>query len=307
MDLSMLQYYVAVCELSSITKAANKLYISRQAISKSISNLENTLDAQLITVRRDGIELTDEGRCMYKNAQKMINVWNTAMEEIESIKRARRKTINVGYGQMTYNLWDINHIEKFKTQNPDIDILVDIMLPDQLLAGLSDRHLDVAITSTEGNDKCFSATTIKRLTLYAMMCADDYLASISHITPKDLTGRNMYFIPNNQTFFNGFNKFILNEQIEANCQYCIDSNLLTIMKTVKQNKGIYLTSGIFNSLISFPKEFVMKPFIYNGPNIMPNKNIQAITLRDASNNTDVKRYVDYLQTNIINYRNIIAN
>lgn len=307
MDLSMLQYYVAVCELSSITKAANKLYISRQAISKSIGNLENTLDAQLITVRRDGIELTDEGRCMYKNAQKMINVWNTAMEEIESIKRARRKTIHVGYGQMTYNLWDTNHIEKFKTQNPDIDILAEIMLPDQLLARLSDRHLDVAITSTEGNDKCFSATTIKRLSLYAMMCADDYLASLSYITPRDLSGRNMYFIPNNQTFFNSFNKFILNEQIEANCQYFIDSNLLTIMKTVKQNKGIYLTSGIFNSLISFPKEFVMKPFIYNGSNIMPNKNIQAITLRDASNNTDVKRYVDYLQTNIINYRNIIAN
>lgn len=300
MDLSTLQYYVTVCQLNNMTKAANKLYISRQAISKSISNLENMLGTQLITVRHDGIELTEEGQCLYKNALKLLEGWNNTVDEIEFIKRTRRMTIHVGYGQTTYNLWNIDHIQQFKVQNPDIDIRAEIMLPDQLLAGLKDGRLDAAITSANSDDECFTVTTIKHLPLYSLFCLDDPLASKSHIYPKDLSGRTVYFIPNNQTFFSSFDKFMRHEQVKVNCQYCVDSNLLTLLHTVKQNHGIYLTSCIFRHLLDFTEEFVMKPFIFDGSESMLNKNISIITRRDASPNSAIKRYINYLQTTIKN-------
>jgi|GEM_PF-3493916 Transcriptional regulator len=300
MDLSTLQYYVAVCELNNMSKAANKLFISRQAISKSISNLENMLDTQLIIVRHEGIELTEEGQCLYNHALRLIEGWNNAVNEIQSIKRTRRMTIHVGYDSMTYNLWDNDHIEQFKAQNLNIDILAEVMPPDQLFIGLKDRRLDVAITSANNDAECFTVTTIKHRPIYALFCVDDLLAAQSHISPKDLSGRIVYFTPDNQAFFTSFDKLIHHEQVEVNCQYCTDSNLLTVLQAVKQNHGIFLTSGIFRRFLCTTEEFVLKPFILDGAEILLNKNILAITRCDATSNAAIKRYVDYLQTTIRN-------
>lgn len=297
MDISALKYFATACELNSITKAANKHYISRQAVSKSIKNLEIMLDTPLIIARHDGIEITEEGQCLYKNVQNLIERWNNTIEEIESIKYSKKIKIRVGYGQMSYNLWNTDHIEQYKAQNPNIDISAEIMLPDQLLSGLKERLLDVGITSANSDDKCFIVSTIKSLRLYALMCVNDSLASRSHICSKDLSGRNVYFIPNNKTFLNYFKEFMHQERIEFNCQCCIDSNLITILHTVKQNHGIYFTSGIFRQFFSFPDEFTMKPFLDDGNNI-PNKNIRAIIHKDLLHDTAIKHYLDYLKSTI---------
>ena len=44
MTLLQLRYFKAVCEFHSVTKAADELFISRTAISRSINALEQELD-----------------------------------------------------------------------------------------------------------------------------------------------------------------------------------------------------------------------------------------------------------------------
>ena len=298
MDMSTLKYYATACELNSITKAANKLYISRQAISKSIKNLETMLDTQLVNARHDGIELTEEGQCLYENVKKLIDGWNATLEEIYSIKRSKKITIHVGYGQMSYNLWNTDHIEQYIVQNPNIEISAKIMLPDQLLSGLRNGQLDVIVTSADSDDKCYNISTIKSLRLYALMCINDTLALQHNIGPKDLSERNVYFIPNNQTFLNCFAELMHHEGIDVNCQCCIDSNLPTILNTIKQNQGIYFTSGIFRQFFSFSDEFIMKPFVYDGAYNIPNKHLRAITHKDSLHNLEIKHYVDYLRASV---------
>lgn len=298
MDMSTLKYYATACEFNSITKAANKLYISRQAISKSIKNLEIMLDTQLVIPRHDGIELTEEGQCLYENVKKLIGGWNTTLDELESIKCSKKTLIHAGYGQMTYNLWKADHIEQYMVKNPNVEISAEVMLPDQLLSGLKNGQLDVIVTSADSNDKCFNISTIKNLRLYALMCINDTLASHSHIKPKDLSDRIVYFIPNNQTFLNCFIDLMRHETIDINCQCCIDSNLFIILNTVKQNRGIYLTSGTFREFFSISDEFVMKPFVYDGFDNMLNKHIRAITHKDSLQHLAIENYVNYLKTTI---------
>ena len=47
MELRQLQYFMQICESGSILKAANNLYITQQAVSKSIAALERELRASL--------------------------------------------------------------------------------------------------------------------------------------------------------------------------------------------------------------------------------------------------------------------
>lgn len=46
MDYKQLQFFLAVCEAQSFRNAAVRCYVSQQAISKSLSNLEQELGVQ---------------------------------------------------------------------------------------------------------------------------------------------------------------------------------------------------------------------------------------------------------------------
>lgn len=47
MEYRQLEYFLKICETGSISRAAAKLYISQQALSKNIENLENSLGLPL--------------------------------------------------------------------------------------------------------------------------------------------------------------------------------------------------------------------------------------------------------------------
>ena len=43
MDIRQLDYFIVVAQLGSFTKAADELFLSRQALSKAVRNLEHEL------------------------------------------------------------------------------------------------------------------------------------------------------------------------------------------------------------------------------------------------------------------------
>lgn len=49
MTVDQLQYFLAISQCKSFTMAANHLYISQPALSKSIAALEKELQVQLLT------------------------------------------------------------------------------------------------------------------------------------------------------------------------------------------------------------------------------------------------------------------
>ena len=58
MEYRQLEYFLKICETGSISRAAAKLYISQQAPSKNIENLENSLGLPLFYRSPRGLTLT---------------------------------------------------------------------------------------------------------------------------------------------------------------------------------------------------------------------------------------------------------
>ncbi|MBQ8081848.1 MAG: LysR family transcriptional regulator [Clostridia bacterium] len=46
-DLTILRYFVSVCENNNMTRVSEQMFISRQAVSKALHRLENTVGARL--------------------------------------------------------------------------------------------------------------------------------------------------------------------------------------------------------------------------------------------------------------------
>ena len=61
LSLKQIQYFVTLSQLRSFTETANRLAISQPAISKTLKELEDLLEARLFERSRQGVELTPAG------------------------------------------------------------------------------------------------------------------------------------------------------------------------------------------------------------------------------------------------------
>lgn len=71
-DLTSLQLFVAVCELGSIGKAAEREFIAASAVSKRISDLEATLSTPLLYRHARGVALTPAGESLLHHARSVL-------------------------------------------------------------------------------------------------------------------------------------------------------------------------------------------------------------------------------------------
>jgi len=71
-DLTSLQLFVAVCELGSIGKAAEREFIAASAVSKRLSDLEAALDTTLLYRHTRGVNLTPAGESLLHHARTVL-------------------------------------------------------------------------------------------------------------------------------------------------------------------------------------------------------------------------------------------
>lgn len=71
-DLTSLQLFVAVCELGSIGKAAEREFIAASAVSKRLSDLETSLDTPLLYRHTRGVDLTPAGQTLLHHARSVL-------------------------------------------------------------------------------------------------------------------------------------------------------------------------------------------------------------------------------------------
>ena len=69
-NLSLYRIFYTVAQTGNISRAAEELFISQPAISKSISKLENNLNSILFKRNSRGVTLTPEGELLYNYTKK---------------------------------------------------------------------------------------------------------------------------------------------------------------------------------------------------------------------------------------------
>jgi len=124
LNLHQLQIFHTAAESSTLTEAAEKLYLTQPAVSQQIRNLETHLGTRLFERSRRGIELTPAGRELFTYTLQILRLVAQAeasLTNINNIKEARAvvgATPNVG----SYLLpqW----VQTFRLQHPNITLII---------------------------------------------------------------------------------------------------------------------------------------------------------------------------------------
>ncbi len=116
-----LDIFVTVADLGSFSKAAEKLYISPNAVMKQINNLEEHLEVKLFNRTSHGVELTEAGKLIYFEAKDMIERSNNLLKRVRKTD-STRSTIRVGSSIMRPAKLAIEYWRKIHPNYPDLNL-----------------------------------------------------------------------------------------------------------------------------------------------------------------------------------------
>ena len=89
--LSSYKIFKTVAEEGSFLKAAEKLYISQPAISKSVKRLEDSLNVKIFVREARGVRLTNDGQMLYEHITAAFNSIDIAENKIK-----RKNSLGIG-------------------------------------------------------------------------------------------------------------------------------------------------------------------------------------------------------------------
>jgi len=153
LDFRKFRYFSMIAQERSISKAAQKLYISQPSLSKFLTQLEDELSVPLFDRSTTPLTLTQAGIKYAEFVLQASNLFEHYMREIREVDQPHQGEIHVGFGPWRGSFIVTNVFPKVQSEYPNLHIVIHEECNDYLRQLLAKKQIDVAITSHTLVDK----------------------------------------------------------------------------------------------------------------------------------------------------------
>lgn len=94
----LLSQFKVVGDTKNITKASEILGISQPTLTQNLSKLEKSFGVALFVRKKHGIELTEAGENLYKNAVQTLKAYDHTLKSMMKIKENSKRIFSIGCG-----------------------------------------------------------------------------------------------------------------------------------------------------------------------------------------------------------------
>jgi len=189
MDLRQLEYFVAVAERGSISRAAAALHLAQPSVSKQLAQLEQGLGQRLLERTGRGVTPTEAGHVLLAHARTMLNAAAQARLEITDMCAEPTGKVVVGLPNRVALGLCVPLIEQFRQHLPRAMISVVEGLSLSLREGLIHGRIDVGVLFDPVPTPLLSFEPLMREPL--MLFAPAAYRLPPQITPQDLAGLSL--------------------------------------------------------------------------------------------------------------------
>jgi|ERR1700722_5216280 DNA-binding transcriptional LysR family regulator len=145
MDIHQLELFLAVLDSPSMTRAAEKVYLSPGAVSLQLRNLADELHTTLFV--RNGRKLlpTPAALRLAEHAKSLVKLTSQIRQEFETdlTKDTRPFHFSTGVTTLIYQLG--KPLRELRKQYPKAEIRVTVNPTEETVAGLHDRRFDLGL------------------------------------------------------------------------------------------------------------------------------------------------------------------
>lgn len=157
MSPRQLKYFLEIYNQRSIKKAAEKLIISPQAVSKTIKEIEEELQVTLFIRGKKSLEPTTEAVFLKNHAVKILEEYEN-INAIKSFHKRENKILTIYAVDGFLQYVTIKFIEDFQKIFPDILLNIIETTEKDIVEKLERRDIDTAIITRTLNSELFNHT-----------------------------------------------------------------------------------------------------------------------------------------------------
>jgi DNA-binding transcriptional LysR family regulator len=144
-DLTSLQLFVAVCELGSIGRAAEREFIAASAVSKRLSDLEATLQTPLLYRHTRGVDLTPAGESLLHHARSVLFSLEKMQVELSEYAEGVRGHVRIHANISAIVQFLPEDLGAFASEHPQVKIDLEEHLSTEVIRAVQEGAADVGI------------------------------------------------------------------------------------------------------------------------------------------------------------------
>ncbi|WP_080799703.1 LysR family transcriptional regulator [Arabiibacter massiliensis] len=192
MNISQLEYYVATMRCGSFSMAARELFVSPQAVSRGVNELERELDVALCVKTSHCIKPTPFGRVFSARASEILS----CMLELEALAKAQSvaqaeegaASLAVACSPCRGNIVHPEDLSLFKKAYPHVNLTITYHPSGTCLAALEEGVVDAAIIVGRTTKPGIDCVRLLSFPLGVLVSRDHPLASQRCVAIDDLQG-----------------------------------------------------------------------------------------------------------------------
>lgn len=191
LNLHHLRIFYSVAKRLSYTKAAEDLSITQPAVTNQIRAFEEQLRLKLFEAKPGKVLLTEEGRILYRYAQRLFDLEGEIEGVVSDLKGSRVGVVSLGtsrtYSHTLLHLL-ISHFHKFY---PNILVKIDEAGSLDIIQSLLDfqNEVVICIKVTDNPDVCFIPFCTEHLVV--VLPLGHRLTQLKHLSVSDLAGEKI--------------------------------------------------------------------------------------------------------------------
>lgn len=193
MELRTLRYFLKVCEIENITRAAQELNTTQPNLSRQLYQLEDELGQTLLIRGKRRISLTEEGKYLRKQAQDIINIADHTENVLKSFQDNITGDVFIGAAESMAMKFVGEIMQTSRNQYPGIHYHINSGnardISEKLDRGLLD--FGVIVEPVDFDKYNYLELPVKD-TWGILMQKTSPLADKESITPEDLLDKPIY-------------------------------------------------------------------------------------------------------------------
>ena len=235
--------FVAVVRSRSFAEAAAQIHLSQPALSIAIKNLEEAVGGQLLTRTTRAFALTPEGESFYPTAQRLLNQWDTALQDLNN--RFALRTGNITIASMPSFASNLlpEALMQFKTQHPKVKVALHDVIAEEMVKMVRTGQAEVGVSFDPGKHDDLIFTPLFNDHFMAVLSQDHPLAKQPSIELKQLMQHDFITLQAPSQVRQLISDMLSREELEFN-PALEAHHLVTIGRMVAKGLGVSIVPAL---------------------------------------------------------------
>ncbi len=187
LNLNQLKAFYAVAKTGAFSKAAEELLVTDPAVFIQVRSLERYLGSKLLDKYGKDFLLTEIGRTLFSYAEKIFALEEEADRAVMEIRSLRSGELRVGTTKAIAQYIMPQAISFFQDLYPRIKVFLSEGSSDELVKGVMDHHVELALTARIPYPKKISTKPFSRDRIVVVVSPDSELLKKEEVSLRDLS------------------------------------------------------------------------------------------------------------------------